>query len=139
MERAPHGSQPRPRGAALRAAGGPRDERSAPPAVSGPAMRGGDTTGLAVPSHCATGGTVRPPRGESVRRPDIIRVRVEYAKPVHALARVDAAGAALADAGATEADQEVVNNWRWSHQRPLVALRVTTERRVRDCDPNGYV
>lgn len=60
-----------------------------------------------------------------------------YVTPIYDLARVDAAGAALAARTETQEDREVINNWRWAHHRPLVALRVNMNRRATHCDPKG--
>lgn len=68
---------------------------------------------------------------------DTSLAEMAYVTPIYDRARVDAAGAALAARTETEEDRGVVNNWRWAHHRPLVALRVNMDRRARHCDPKG--
>lgn len=66
-------------------------------------------------------------------------LQMAYVIPEFDASRVDLAGTALANKVDTKDDQKVINNWRWSHLRPLIALRVTMDHRTRACDQKGFV
>lgn len=63
--------------------------------------------------------------------------------PLYNRGRVDAAGRELVDESVTGADRdvalEIINNWRAAHSYPLLALRITLQKRARRVDPNAVV
>lgn len=70
---------------------------------------------------------------------------VSYALPEYTKKRVNWAGRVLAQGVSASAPGEwdlalgIIDNWRASHARPLVGIRVTLGRRASDIDPNALI